>query len=144
MKKETLNKEETQAVKELIEKIPDEELKIAAGKLDTRTQQILKGIGTTALTALAIWLATNKLKSDIKGSDKDIKTKKGDSSTKVTSGYKNDSFDNDNTKFDKVSTGGSGFDWDAWNNDNTKFDDPNFGEPSAPPIPEDELWKYGY
>lgn len=130
MKKETLNKEETQAVKELIEKIPDEALEKAVGGLRPRTKQILKGIGATALTAAIIWLVTDKLKNDIKSSDNDIKTKKRDSPPKVTSGSK---FDNDNTKLDNVPSAGSRFNWEWYNNDNEKFDDPNFGEPSAPP-----------
>lgn len=109
MKKETLNKEETQAVKELIEKIPDEALEKAVGGLRPRTKQILKGIGATALTAAIIWLVTDKLKNDIKSSD------------------------NDNTKLDNVPSAGSRFNWEWYNNDNEKFDDPNFGEPSAPP-----------
>ncbi len=133
MKKETLNKEETQAVKELIEKIPDEALEKAVGGLRPRTKQILQGIGATALTAATIWLVTDKLKNDIKSSDNDIKTKKRDSSPKVTSGSKYDSFDNDNTKLDNVPSAGSRFNWEWYNNDNEKFDDPNFGEPSAPP-----------
>lgn len=54
MSKESMNDEEVQAVKELIEKLPPEDLEKAVGGLTKKQKKLLGAMGIVALTALTV------------------------------------------------------------------------------------------
>ncbi len=62
MSKEAMNNEEKEAVKELIEKIPPEDLEKAVGGMDKHTVKLLKNAGLLALVAAASGYAGYKFK----------------------------------------------------------------------------------